>query len=99
MLSKIAGADYDPYAKCPRWDRFILEIMNDDEAAALFLQKAAGYALCGNPVEDCLFILYGEKTRNGKSTFCNALMGVLWDYGNRVRVRASQGSLYREGRR
>lgn len=81
LLSKMAGAAYNPDASCERWDQFVLEIMNGDEACARFLQKATGYALMGEPVEDCLFFLYGEKTRNGKSTFCHAILNVFGDYG------------------
>lgn len=80
-LSKIANTEYNPQAKCERWERFILEIMNGDKALAQFLQKAVGYSLTGNPVEDCLFILYGAATRNGKSTLCRSILNVLGDYG------------------
>lgn len=84
LMTKRLSAAFDPGARLERWDAFVLEIMNGDEEAARFLQKAAGYALCGSPTEDCLFLLYGEKTRNGKSTFLSALRGVLGSYAASV---------------
>ncbi|MDL2225077.1 phage/plasmid primase, P4 family [Eubacteriales bacterium OttesenSCG-928-M02] len=81
MISMMANAAYDPNATCARWDSFILEVMAGDKEAARFLQKAVGYSLCGDPVEDCLLVLYGEKTRNGKSTFCKSILNVMGDYG------------------
>ncbi len=81
MLSLLANAIFDPKARCPRWERFIIEITGGDGELELFLQKAIGYSLCGNPIEDCLFILYGMLTRNGKSTFMRAILNTIGDYG------------------
>lgn len=68
-MTKLAGAHYNPDAQCEHWEQFVLEVMNEDKDAAHFLQKAGGYALADEPLDDCLFILYEEKTRNGKTTF------------------------------
>lgn len=84
-MTKITGAHYNLDAKCERWEKFVLEVMDGNEEAAHFLQKAVGYALAGEPLDDCLFILYGEKTRNGKTTFCRAILNALGDYGSTAR--------------
>ena len=81
MISKLGGAAFVPEARCERWESFVLEIMNGNADNVRFLQKVIGYALLGNPIEDCLFFLYGEKTRNGKTTLCRAIMNVFGDYG------------------
>lgn len=84
MLSKIAGAEYDPDAKCPRWEEFILEIMSGDSDKARFLQKVLGYTLLGTGHEECLFILYGQTTRNGKGTLLSTIMRVFGDYARNI---------------
>ena len=33
-ITKIAGAHYDPSAKCPRWEKFIDEVMSGDKEKA-----------------------------------------------------------------
>lgn len=80
-LTKISDVEYDPNAECRRFDYFVGEICEGDEEKALFLQKALGYALSGDTRHECLFILYGATTRNGKGTLCESVLGVLGDYG------------------
>lgn len=81
FLSKISGVSYDPDAKAERWEQFIDEIMCGDKEKAVFLQKALGYALTGDTSHECLFIIYGPSTRNGKSTAMNTFMTLVGDYG------------------
>ena len=81
MLTMMAGVSYDPKARCSRWDRFILEIMQGDEEKALFLQKALGYSLTGDTTLECFFILYGATTRNGKGTTMETFKRLTGDYG------------------
>lgn len=80
LLSKIANVSYKKDAKCERWETFVLEVMGGDAEAAKFLQKAIGYSMLGDPQEDCMFILYGPKTRNGKSTFCRTILNIFGEY-------------------
>lgn len=77
LLTKIAPVDYDPNAKCPRWEQFLREVM--DEETIPFLQRAVGYSLTGFTGEHCFFLLHGLG-RNGKSTFLKVLQYVLGDY-------------------
>ena len=67
--------------QCGRWERFIAEITEGDTDKAEYLQKAAGYAVTGFNREECMFILWGKSTRNGKSTLLNAIQYALGDYG------------------
>ena len=80
FLSKRANAEYIPDAKCCRWNRFIEEITCGDEELALYLQKILGYGLSGDISEECLFILYGPTTRNGKGTLMETIHNLLGDY-------------------
>ena len=62
---------------CKRWEKFIDEIMDGDKEKAAFLQRALGYSLLGVNREECMFIAYGSKTRNGKGTLFSTIETVL----------------------
>lgn len=65
---------------CERWERFIDEITMGDKDKADFLQRALGYSLLGVSKEECMFILHGKTTRNGKSTLLGTIHHLLGDY-------------------
>lgn len=65
---------------CERWTEFITEITSGDAEKADYLQRALGYSLLGDAREECMFILYGKTTRNGKSTLLDAVEHLLGDY-------------------
>lgn len=54
--------------------------MSGDKEKAKFMQKLFGYGLTGDTHYECLTILYGASTRNGKSTLCEAVLKVLGGY-------------------
>lgn len=64
----------------PRWATFIDEIMSHNQEKAAFLQRALGYSLLGGNHEECMFIAYGAKSRNGKGTLFSAIGAALGDY-------------------
>lgn len=66
--------------KCERWEKFIYEVTEGDKDKADFLQRALGYSMLGMSNEECMFILYGKTTRNGKSTLLNTIEHMLGDY-------------------
>ena len=80
-LTMASGVSYDPDAVCPRWERFISEVMRGDAALSSYLQKALGYALSGDTSLECLFILYGPTSRNGKGTMMETFLRIMGDYG------------------
>lgn len=86
LLTKIADVIYDPNAKDTRFDKFISEIMSNDNEKAIFLQKILGYALSGDTRYECMFILYGATTRNGKGTLMESMLKLMGDYGKCVRA-------------
>ncbi len=80
-LTKISEVIYNPDARCPRFADFVNEICQGDNDKAKFLQTALGYSLSGDTKHECMFILYGATTRNGKGTLCESVLKVLGDYG------------------
>jgi putative DNA primase/helicase len=80
LISMVTGCNYNPAAKCPRWETFLQEIMGGNQDLIGFLQRAAGYSLTGRTGERALFLCHGGGM-NGKSTFLNVLLAVLGEYG------------------
>ena len=80
-LTKISPVDYDPSARCDRFLTFVNEVTSGDTDKARFLQKMLGYGMSGDTRYECLFILYGATTRNGKGTLCESVLKVLGTYG------------------
>lgn len=69
----VLGYDYDPEAKCPKFDQFMSQICCGNQELQDTLLEYMGYALSG---ENCwaqkALLLTGEGA-NGKSTFINLL--------------------------
>ena len=83
LLTKLCSVAYDPQATCPTWLAFLDRIMAGNQNLIAFLQRAAGYALTGATMEQCLFMLYGTGG-NGKSVFLNILKSLLADYAQQA---------------
>lgn len=66
--------------RCERWELFIAEVTQNDKDKADYLQRALGYSILGTGKEECMFILHGKTTRNGKSTLLDAIQHLLGDY-------------------
>ena len=66
--------------RCERWEKFIDEVTQGETDKADFLQRALGYSILGMSNEECMFILHGKTTRNGKSTLLNTIETMLGDY-------------------
>ena len=81
LLTKMTEVDYVPDATCPRWLSFMDEIMEGDSERIRYLQKAIGYAMSGDTRLECMFILYGATSRNGKGTTMETVLRILGEYG------------------
>lgn len=68
--------------RCERWEDFIFEVTQGNTEKAEYIQKAMGYSMLGTPNEECMFILHGKTTRNGKSTMLSAIDYLLGDYAS-----------------
>lgn len=84
-ITKMAGVNYDPKAKCDRWMDFIDEVMCGGKEKADFFQKSLGYALTGDTRYESMFILFGATTRNGKGTSMETFLNICGDYGRTCR--------------
>jgi putative DNA primase/helicase len=84
FITKLARVKYDETTRCDRWERFIGEIMCGDVETARFLQKALAYCLTGETPLECFFILYGDTTRNGKSTLIETVSYLFGDYARTI---------------
>ena len=71
--------EFDPRAKCPRFDRFLEEIFGDDADLISYVHRAVGYSLTGDVSEQCFFCCHGEGA-NGKTTLLNVLRHVIGDF-------------------
>ena len=81
FITKISQVTYDPEATCPRWNQFVDEVMMGRSLVAKYLQKAVGYSLTGDTSLECLFIMYGPTTRNGKTTMIDTILRLMGEYG------------------
>lgn len=81
LITKISHINYDPAATCPRWIQFVDEVMVGRKNVARYLQKAIGYSLSGDTSLECLFIMFGPTTRNGKTTTIETILRVMGEYG------------------
>ena len=69
--------DYDPEAKCERFEEFMNDIMSDDEELVNLLQEYGGYSIAGGRYKyHKILVLIGEG-RNGKGTFMSMLRHIV----------------------
>ena len=67
-ITQVAQGEWkDIDEECPRWDKFILEIMGNNPEKAKFLQRVLGYSLTGCRREHKIIFFVGPG-RNGKDT-------------------------------
>ena len=81
-LTCILPWTYEPATTCPRWERFLTEVLPDSETVA-FAKRAIGYSLTGDVSEHVLFFCYGPGA-NGKSVFLLALLELLGEYATQA---------------
>jgi len=86
MITKMVPVEYDPAATCPTVDRFMSDIFGNDPEMVAYIWRVLGYALTGSCKERVMFILWGSKGNNGKTTLLELLADVLCDYSAKVRA-------------
>lgn len=78
FITKIAGIEYAPEAQAPEFQKFLHEIMADDEMRS-FLQRWFGYCLSGSVDEQVIVMLHGGGS-NGKSVLTSLMKKVYGTY-------------------
>lgn len=79
LITKLAPVVYEPGAGHDRWYEFLDQALGGDVDLQRWLQRAIGYTLTGDTSEEVLFFVHGPGG-TGKSTFLQAVIGVLGDY-------------------
>ncbi len=78
-ITKLVPVVYDAAAKCPTWDRALLEIVGGDEDVRDFLGRWFGYCATAD-VREQAFVVHWGGGANGKSTVLDTIREVLGDY-------------------
>jgi len=78
-VTKLAGAEYHADARCPLWEKSVMDWACGDRELARFLQVWVGYTLSGLTEQQYFLFLFGGG-RNGKSVFIDIINALLKDY-------------------
>jgi P4 family phage/plasmid primase-like protien len=81
MISKVAGAAYDPSAQCTQWLKFLDRIFQSDVELIGFMQRLVGYTITGRVDEQVMAILHGTGA-NGKSVFLETVRALMGPYSH-----------------
>ncbi len=77
MNSHLSPVEYHPNARHALWDKLVLDICCGDKEYVKWLQTAIGHTITGSTRDQVLFVCYGKRGQNGKSTFLTAIKDVL----------------------
>lgn len=88
LITVTAPVDFDPAARAPLWDAFLLEVQQKSEAKIKYLQKLAGWWLTGDTRYQIVPLFHGEG-ENGKSTYLKVIrVKVMGDYADEIEPEA-----------
>jgi putative DNA primase/helicase len=79
-ITKYIDIPFSLDAKCPIWKKFLDDIFMGDKRMIEYIQRIIGYSLTGSNKEEAIFILYGPKGRNGKSTLVKVILRLINNY-------------------
>lgn len=79
--------DYDPQAVCPRWLKFIEEVMACDEEQMNLLQEVFGYTFLPDNRFQKFFVMFGEGA-NGKSRYLEILQKIMGSSASAIPLSA-----------
>lgn len=64
--------EFDANATCPQWERFIADVLDNDQDVIGYVQRALGYSLTGRTDQQEFYLCTGTGS-NGKSTFLQTI--------------------------
>jgi putative DNA primase/helicase len=76
LITRRTAVRYNPEAECPRWERFLVEVLGEDPDTQAHLQRLFGYWLTGETREQKMHLLHGSGA-NGKTTMIDTWRDVL----------------------
>ena len=79
LITNSTGIEYHPKAKCPLFEKTVLDAFYGDQEMVDFFRRLMGYAILGNPKENLIVIPFGDGS-NGKSTVLTTIFKALGDY-------------------
>ncbi len=79
LITKLVPVEYDPQARCPRFERFLSEIMGGKAHMVAYCQRLFGYCLTGSTRERSFYLFHGSGD-NGKTTLIEIMKLVLGEY-------------------
>jgi putative DNA primase/helicase len=79
LITKVTGCGYYPDAAGPAFEKFLSEILPQEDVRE-YVRRLAGYALLGKVTEHVLGIFTGTGL-NGKTTLIELLLKAFGDYG------------------
>ena len=79
-------------------DRIVEDAILNTSDKLDYLQKAMGYSLTGLTHHECMHILYGPSTRNGKSTLLETFSTLMGDYAASAMPETIASNAFLSGR-
>lgn len=76
-ITVLCNTPYDPTAKAPLWEKFLIDVIPDDDVRT-FVQQFLGCCLTGDTTAQIMPVFWGSGA-NGKSTMIQVLFHVLGD--------------------
>lgn len=87
-ITKISPVSYDAHAKAPLWQAFLERIMKNNPEIIPYLQNLAGQCLTGEVREKAMYMFWGPKGDNGKTTFIETIQYILDQYAQTIPVES-----------
>lgn len=94
LLSKVIPVEYDPDAKCPKFDAFLKEVQPNIEVRQ-FLQRWFGLSMTAIEIQKLAFFHGGGA--NGKSVLVDAIARILGDYAATAKIESLTGESKKSG--
>lgn len=76
MVTKLAPVEFDPDARCAKWESFVESVFPGDLDTLLYARKFFGMCLAGDTSNELVHFA-GYATRSGKGTMINSITAML----------------------